>query len=59
MKKPTIVTLSDREVVRYAIGEIVGFVLLRLAFLALLGAGAWWVWGRIGPFVRGVWEGFF
>lgn len=47
MKKRAIVTLTDRQVVKYAIGEAVMFVLVRLIALALLAAAAWWLWGRI------------
>jgi hypothetical protein len=52
MKKRTIVTLTDRQVVKYAIGEAVTFLLIRLALLALLAAAAWWAWGRIEPWWR-------
>lgn len=47
MKKRAIVTLTDRQVVKYAVGEAVTFVLVRLIVLALLAAAAWWIWGRI------------
>lgn len=46
MKKRSIETLSDRQVVTYAIGEVITFVLLRLIFLALIVAAAWWAWGK-------------
>jgi hypothetical protein len=49
MKKPAIVTLSDRQVVKYALGEVVTFILLRLLALALLAAGGWWLWGQLKP----------
>lgn len=49
MKKPTIVTLTDRQVVKYALGEVVTFILLRLLALALLAAGAWWLWDQFKP----------
>jgi hypothetical protein len=50
MKKPVIETLSDRQVVKYAIGEILTFLLLRLLALALLAAAAWWLWKRLQPY---------
>ncbi|HRJ20360.1 MAG TPA: hypothetical protein PLF84_15030 [Bryobacteraceae bacterium] len=49
MKKPTIVTLTDRQVVKYALGEVVTFILLRLLTFALLAAAAWWLWTQIKP----------
>lgn len=52
MKKRTIVTLTDRQVVRYALGEILTFLLLRLLVLAALAAAAWWAWGKIEPWLR-------
>lgn len=51
VKNRTIVSLSDREVVKYAIGEIVTFLLLRLLLLAALGAAAWWAWKRVEPWL--------
>jgi hypothetical protein len=59
MKKPTIVTLSDRQVVKYALGEVVTFILLRLLALALLAAAAWWLWGQIKPYFPAIRESFF
>lgn len=47
MKKRAIVTLTDRQVVKYALGEILTFFLIRLAALALLAGAAWWAWSQI------------
>lgn len=52
MKKRSIVTLTDRQVVKFAIGEAVTFVLIRLIALALLAGAAWWIWSRIEPWWR-------
>lgn len=52
MKKRTIVTLTDRQVVKLAIGEALTFLLIRLIALALLAAAAWWLWSRIEPWWR-------
>jgi hypothetical protein len=52
MRKLTVVTLTDREVVKYAVGEVLAFLTVRLVALALLAWALWWAWGRIEPWSR-------
>lgn len=52
MKRRTIVTPTDRQVVKLAMGEVLTFLLIRLIALGLLAAAAWWIWSRIEPWWR-------
>ncbi len=59
MKKPTIVTLTDRQVVKYALGEVVTFILLRLLALALFIAASWWLWIQVRLYFPVILDTFF